>query len=77
MHKLPGKIVFVNPLLRPGSGEYEVFAEVKNKKQNNSWILRPNEVVVMTIEVDLKSRTICHSERFQELSLLEPFRIFS
>jgi multidrug efflux pump subunit AcrA (membrane-fusion protein) len=46
----PGKIVFVNPLIRVG-GEFEVRAEVQNRKEGDSWILSPGLGAEMTIEL--------------------------
>ena len=36
----PGKIVFVDPMIRP-NGTYIVRAEVENRVENGQWILRP------------------------------------
>jgi multidrug efflux pump subunit AcrA (membrane-fusion protein) len=46
----PGKIVFVNPLIRVG-GEFQVRAEVENRKENGSWILTPGLSAEMTIQL--------------------------
>jgi multidrug efflux pump subunit AcrA (membrane-fusion protein) len=46
----PGKIVFVKPLVQAG-GEFLIRAEVQNRKEGNSWILRPGVNVEMTIQL--------------------------
>jgi macrolide-specific efflux system membrane fusion protein len=46
----PGKIVFVKPLIQAG-GEFLVRAEVKNRRQNNAWVLSPGLSAEMTIQL--------------------------
>jgi multidrug resistance efflux pump len=46
----PGKVVFVSPLVL--GGEFEVRAEVDNRKVGNFWILRPGLHVDMKIELN-------------------------
>ena len=52
--KVPGKIVFVSPLVQAG-GEYRVFAEVKNRTVEGTagghWLLRPGLSATMTIHL--------------------------
>ncbi len=44
-----GKIVFVNPNVQSG-GEYHVKAEVKNRLENNFWLLQPGMDAEMLID---------------------------
>ena len=46
----PGKIVFVNPLVRSG-GEFQVRAEVQNRKDGDFWLLSPGLKAEMTIQL--------------------------
>jgi macrolide-specific efflux system membrane fusion protein len=46
----PGKIVFVNPLVRTG-GNFQVRAEVVNRKQDGFWVLSPGMPATMTIQL--------------------------
>ena len=46
----PGKVVFVNPLVRTG-GEFQVRAEVQNRKDGNFWLLSPGLKAEMTIQL--------------------------
>jgi multidrug efflux pump subunit AcrA (membrane-fusion protein) len=48
--KFPGKIVFVNPLIRTG-GSYQVRAEVQNRKEDGFWTLNPGLKAEMTIRL--------------------------
>jgi macrolide-specific efflux system membrane fusion protein len=47
--QFPGKIVFVDPEIQ-GEHEYEVRAEVDNRKENGHWLLRPGLPATMTIQ---------------------------
>jgi multidrug efflux pump subunit AcrA (membrane-fusion protein) len=46
----PGKIVFVSPRVVPG-GDYQVRAEVRNRRQNGAWVLSPGMSAEMTIQL--------------------------
>jgi multidrug efflux pump subunit AcrA (membrane-fusion protein) len=46
----PGKIVFVDPMIRP-NGTYIVRAEVQNRLENDHWILRHGRLAQMTIQL--------------------------
>jgi multidrug efflux pump subunit AcrA (membrane-fusion protein) len=46
----PGKIVFVSPLIQAGD-EFQVRAEVENRKQNGAWVLSPGQSAEMKIEL--------------------------
>lgn len=46
----PGKIVYVKPLIEAG-GEFLVRAEVKNRQENDFWILSPGLKAEMTIQL--------------------------
>jgi len=48
--QFPGKIVFVSPRDEAG-GEYFVWAEVDNRKENDQWLLRPGANAEMTIDL--------------------------
>jgi multidrug efflux pump subunit AcrA (membrane-fusion protein) len=48
--QFPGKIVFVDPEIQ-GEHEYEIRAEVDNRKENGQWLLRPGFPAAMTIEL--------------------------
>jgi macrolide-specific efflux system membrane fusion protein len=48
--EFPGKIVFVDPEIQ-GEHEYEVRAEVDNKKEDGQWLLRPGLPATMTIQL--------------------------
>jgi multidrug efflux pump subunit AcrA (membrane-fusion protein) len=53
MEAFQGKVVFVDPLVRAG-GEYRIWAEVVNRKDNgpnDQWMLRPGLEAEMTIDV--------------------------
>lgn len=43
-----GKVAFVSPLVQPG-GEYRVWAEVQNRRDDGQWVLRPGMEAEMTI----------------------------
>ncbi len=45
-----GKIVYVKPLVEAG-GEFLVRAEVQNRKENDTWLLRPGVNAEMTIQL--------------------------
>jgi multidrug efflux pump subunit AcrA (membrane-fusion protein) len=45
-----GKVVFVKPVVATG-GEYDVRAEVENRKENGAWVLRPGLVAEMSIQL--------------------------
>lgn len=47
--KLPGKIVFVDPLIGPG-GRYRVIADVENREENGVWLLLPGMQSKMFID---------------------------
>ena len=49
--KLTGKIVYVSSLVQAG-GEYRVWAEVTNRREEGQWLLRPGLKASMTIHVD-------------------------
>lgn len=46
--ELPGKVVFVSPLLQTG-GDYRVWAEIKNRQENGHWVLQPGQPATMRI----------------------------
>jgi multidrug efflux pump subunit AcrA (membrane-fusion protein) len=46
----PGKIVFVSPLIQAG-GDFQVRAEVQNRKEGDSWVLSPGRKAEMTIQL--------------------------
>jgi multidrug efflux pump subunit AcrA (membrane-fusion protein) len=46
----PGKIVFVKPLIQVG-GDFEVRAEVQNRRDGDSWVLSPGMPAEMTIQL--------------------------
>ncbi len=48
--QFPGKIVFVDPEIQ-GEKEYEVRAEVENRKENGQWLLRSGLPATMTIQL--------------------------
>src|SRR5262249_14164759 len=48
--QFPGKIVFVDPEIQ-GDHDYEVRAEVENRKENGHWLLRPGLPATMTIQL--------------------------
>jgi macrolide-specific efflux system membrane fusion protein len=48
--QFPGKVVFVDPEVQ-GEHEYEVRAEVDNRKENGQWLLRPGLSASMTIQL--------------------------
>jgi multidrug efflux pump subunit AcrA (membrane-fusion protein) len=48
--QFPGKIVFVDPEIQ-GEHEYEVRADVDNRKEGNQWLLRPGMPATMTIQM--------------------------
>ena len=47
-YEFDGKITFASPLIEAG-GQYRIWAEVKNRKENEQWILRPGMQAEMTI----------------------------
>ena len=46
----PGKIVFVDPMIRP-NGTYIVRRQVQNRLENDHWILRHGRLAQMTIQL--------------------------
>jgi multidrug resistance efflux pump len=46
-----GQIVFVSPLVQAG-GEYRLWAEVLNRRQDQDWLLRPGQLAEMTIHLE-------------------------
>jgi multidrug efflux pump subunit AcrA (membrane-fusion protein) len=48
--RFPGKVVYVNPLIRTG-GKFQVRAEVRNRKDGNFWVLSPGLKAEMTIQL--------------------------
>lgn len=46
----PGRIVFVNPVVRTG-GSFQVRAEVQNRKEGGFWVLSPGVKAEMTIDL--------------------------
>ena len=44
-----GRVVYVSPLVQAG-GEYRVWAEVENVKENGGWRIQPGQSARMTIE---------------------------
>lgn len=48
-----GRVVFVNPQVQAGN-KYRVRAEVQNRQENGSWVLRPGLPASMTIHLDGK-----------------------
>lgn len=46
----PGKIVFVNPVIR-SDGAFQVRAEVQNRRQDEFWVLSPGMSAEMTIQL--------------------------
>lgn len=47
--ELPGKVVFVDPLIGPG-GKYRVIADVENREENGVWLLLPGMQSRMFVE---------------------------
>ena len=45
----PGQIVFVNPIVHAG-GQYRIWAEVDNRRQDGQYLLRPGHQVRMLID---------------------------
>jgi multidrug resistance efflux pump len=48
--QLPGKVVFVSPLVQAGN-KYRVRAEAENRQEGGHWLLRPGMDATMTIHV--------------------------
>ncbi len=48
--KFSGQVVFVSPLVEAG-GEYRVWAEVDNRKEQGDWVLHPGTTATMTIQL--------------------------
>ena len=48
--KLEGKITYVSPLVQ-GGGEYRVWADVPNRRDQDQWVLRPGLNATMTIHL--------------------------
>ena len=48
--RFEGQVVFVNPIVGYG-GRFEFWAEVSNKKENNTWLLAPGMEVDMTVRL--------------------------
>jgi macrolide-specific efflux system membrane fusion protein len=48
--RLPGKVVFISPVVQAGD-TYRVRAEVKNRIQENYWLLGPGMTAAMTIHI--------------------------
>jgi multidrug efflux pump subunit AcrA (membrane-fusion protein) len=46
----PGKVVLAKPVVATG-GEYQIRAEVENRKDNGAWVLRPGLLAEMTIQL--------------------------
>jgi macrolide-specific efflux system membrane fusion protein len=44
-----GKITFVSPLVQAG-GDYRVWADVDNRREQDQWLLRPGLEAEMTLE---------------------------
>lgn len=51
MERFEGQVVFVNPVLGHGN-KYEFWAEVKNRKENDTWLLAPGMSVDMTVRLN-------------------------
>lgn len=51
--RLPGKVVFVDPLIGPG-GKYRVIADVENTEENGVWLLLPGMQSRMFVEAGLE-----------------------
>ncbi len=49
--RFTGQIVFVSPLVQAG-GQYRVWAEVPNRRQDQRWLLRPGQLTEMTIHLN-------------------------
>jgi len=49
--KVTGKVVYVSPIVQSG-GEYPVWAEVKNRMEDDQWLLRPGLTAKMTIHLN-------------------------
>lgn len=49
--QLPGRVVFVSPLVQAGD-KYRIRAEVENRVQDNHWVLRPGMSASMVIHVN-------------------------
>ncbi|MGC3967454.1 MAG: HlyD family secretion protein [Pirellulales bacterium] len=48
-HSFSGRVTFVSPIVQPG-GEYRIWAEVENRRENEHWLLRPGLEAELTIE---------------------------
>jgi len=46
--RFTGKVVFVDPRVQ-ADGKYRVWAEVENRQENGTWLLRPGLKAHMTI----------------------------
>jgi macrolide-specific efflux system membrane fusion protein len=46
-----GKITFVDPVLAPGGKRFRVYAEVANRKENEMWLLQPNQRGTLAIDL--------------------------
>jgi len=49
--QVTGKVVYVSPIVQSG-GEYPVWAEVKNRMEDDQWLLRPGLTAKMTIHLN-------------------------
>ena len=65
--RLPGKVVFVSPLVQAGN-KYRIRAEVQNQVQNNHWLLGPGMVAAMTIHVAPETTTAPYEEKNRRIS---------
>jgi RND family efflux transporter MFP subunit len=52
-----GKIVFVDPRVQAG-GEYRVWAEVENRRDEQEWLLRPGFSATMTIHLQANTEPL-------------------
>jgi macrolide-specific efflux system membrane fusion protein len=57
--RLPGKVVFISPLVQAGD-RYRVRAEVENRQQNNFWLLGPGMSASMTIQVQTAPASVAN-----------------
>ncbi|HEX5443898.1 MAG TPA: HlyD family efflux transporter periplasmic adaptor subunit [Pirellulales bacterium] len=51
--KLPGKVVFVDPLIGPG-GKFRVIADVENREENGVWLLLPGMESKMFVDAGME-----------------------
>jgi len=58
--RLPGRVVFVSPLVQAGE-KYRVRAEVENRVQSEHWVLGPGMTASMTIDVGPSGNSVAQA----------------